>query len=161
MRNNQTYIQSVLHNRSWKIFKVVVFTSLRRNCVPFLSGLMACMIFGMPLLSFAQQNSVVAEAIADAKLNATARTNNLTWFAFGCLGGPLSVPAAFIKTAPSPELLLGKSPGYVNEYTKTYKSKTRNIRLKYAGLGFLSSVTVGGLLFYLRYDIADWIYLNL
>lgn len=125
--------------------------------------LIMALIFSIAPPGTAQQedNPAVAKTIAEAELYATAHTNNLIWFALGCLGGPLPMPAAFFKTAPSPALLLGKSPGYVDQYTKAYKTKTRNLRLKYATIGCLGGITIGGLLFYFRYDISDWLYWNL
>lgn len=141
----------------------IFFQTVQLTPISLLVGLLAVLIFSNPLLVSAQQetNPAVAKAIADAKLNATARTNNLTWFTFGCLGGPIPITAAFFKTAPPTELLLGKSAGYIEEYIKAYKAKTRSIRLRYATMGWLSGITVGGILLYYRYDISDWLYWNL
>lgn len=40
------------------------------------------------------------------------------------------------KINPSPEKLIGKSPEYVEHYTKTYKDKKRSIRRNMAIAGF-------------------------
>ena len=125
--------------------------------------LIMTLIFSITPPGTAQQNAnpAVIKTIAEAELHATAHTNNLTWFALGCVGGPIPMTAAFFRTAPSPALLLGKSPGYVDQYTKAYKAKARNLRLKYATIGALGGITISGLLFYFRYDISDWLYWNL
>ena len=148
---------------SKKIVKFISSTLAYPTPTSLLCILMIFLIFGTPPPGHSQQNvsPTVAKAIAEAELNATAATNNLTWFAFGCLGGPIPMTAAFFRTAPPASLLLGKSPGYIDQYTKAYKTKARNLRLKYATMGFLGGITVGGALFYFRYDISDWLYWNL
>ena len=151
------------HRGSPKIFKIISSTLSYLTPTLLLNILMVFLIFSMSLPGNSQQNvsPAVARTIAEAELNATASTNNLTWFALGCLGGPIPMTAAFFKTAPPASSLLGKSPGYIDQYTKAYKAKTRSLRLKYATIGCLGGVTVGGLLFYFRYDISDWLYWNL
>ena len=157
------YLGTAKHNISQKIFKIISPTLAYLTPTSLLSILMIFLIFGMPSLGSPQQNvnPAIAKAIAEAELNATASTSDLTWFALGCAGGPLSMTAAFFRTAPPASLLLGKSPGYIDQYTKAYKAKTRNLRLKYATIGCLSGITISGLLFYFRYAISDWLYWNL
>ena len=151
------------HSVSQKIFKIISSTLAYLTPTLLSSILMIFLIFGIPLPGSPQQNvsPAVAKAIAEAELNATASTNNLTWFALGCAGGPLSMTASLFRTAPPASLLLGKSPGYIDQYTKAYKAKTRSLRLKYATMGCLGGITISGLLFYFRYDISDWLYWNL
>ena len=53
---------------------------------------------------------------------------------FGCL-----IPLIGVynyKINPSPEKLIGKSPEYIEQYTKTYKNKKRSIRRNMAIAGF-------------------------
>ena len=146
-----------------RIVKCLSATPVPPTPALLLGLLMIVLILGTPLPGIPQQNvsPTVAKAIAEAELHATAATNNLTWFAFGCLGGPIPMTAAFFRTAPPAALLLGKSPGYVEQYEKAYKAKARSLRLRYATIGCISGLTIGGALFYLRYDISDWLYWNL
>ena len=156
-------IRTAQHGISKKIVKIISSTLAYPTPTSLLCILMIFLIFGMPPPGIPQQNvsPTIAKAIAEAELNATAATNNLTWFTFGCVGGPIPMTAAFFRTAPPASLLLGKSPGYIDQYTKAYKAKVRSLRLKYATIGCLSGITIGGTLFYLRYDISDWLYWNL
>ena len=163
MMTQSQCIRTAKPDVSKKIVKILSSTLAYPTPTSLLCILMIFLIFGTSLPGIPQQNMspTVAKAIAEAELNATAATNNLTWFAFGCLGGPIPMTAAFFRTAPPASLLLGKSPGYIDQYTKAYKAKTRNLRLKYATIGCLGGITIGGALFYLRYDISDWLYWNL
>ena len=163
MLNNRLCLGTAHHIILKKIIKTISLVKIYLTPISLLVSLTVVLIFNTPFRSFAQQslNPVVVRVIAEAELNATARVNSLTWFTLGCVSGPIPFTAAFFKTVPPAELLLGKSPGYVDEYTKAYKSKIRNLRLKYTTMGFLSGITVGGLLFYYRYDISDWLYWNL
>lgn len=57
----------------------------------------------------------------------------------GCCGAgvflsPL-IPMNFISINPSPQRLLGKSPEYVNFYTRAYRAKTRRLRMESAAVG--------------------------
>lgn len=45
------------------------------------------------------------------------------------------IPISMYKLGPAPQRLIGKSPEYVNRYTKTYKSKVRQLRMKSAASG--------------------------
>ena len=126
--------------------------------------LMAVLIFSVPFITFAQQNTGNVLAITEAKRDAEADVNKWVWrgagvAALGCItlgfiGGILAtdsygggflgsgvgclVPPISIysyKSGPPPERLIGKSPEYVKVYTETYKSKVRQLRFKQAGSG--------------------------
>ncbi len=45
------------------------------------------------------------------------------------------IPISTYKLGPAPQRLIGKSPEYVYRYTKTYKSKLRQLRIKSAASG--------------------------
>lgn len=163
MLSNRLCLGTAQHIISKKNYKIIPFRKTYLAPVSLLVSLTVVLVLSISPWGFAQQslNPAVIKVVAEAELNATARVNNLTWFSLGCVSGPIPFTAAFFKTVPPAELLLGKSPGYVDEYTKAYKAKIRNLRLKYTTMGFLSGITVGGLLFYYRYDISDWLYWNL
>ena len=51
--------------------------------------LMAVSIFSTPLVIYAQQNTMILEAKADAEKDANRDVNKLAWFAVGLVGGTL------------------------------------------------------------------------
>ncbi len=114
---------------------------------------MAVMIFSLPMVALAQESgsgegqdqlSVLALARADAERDAQADTRKAGWFACGFVGGCLAPLFAYVYdgTSPPPSRLLGKSPEYIVLYTDAYRSKTRNVRLRYAAMGcVVASVT--------------------
>ena len=51
--------------------------------------LMAMLIFSAPMLLYAQQNTVILEAKADAEKDAERDVNKLAWFTTGLVGGTL------------------------------------------------------------------------
>ena len=66
---------------------------------------------------------------------------------FGCL-----IPLIGVfnyKITPSPEKLIGKSPEYIEQYTKTYKNKKRIIRRNMAMTGFSTGCLSVGILSFL------------
>ncbi len=136
-----------------RTLKTVFFSKIQLRSVSLLAGLMAILMFVMPSFSLAQQrNPVIARAITEGELNAKAQINTFSWFALGYIGGPITVTvAAFYKPPPPAGLLLGKSPGYVEAYTKAYKAKTRSLRFKYATIGFIAGVITAAAL-YTAYD---------
>ena len=136
-----------------KIFKTVFWAKIQLKYISLLAGLMAGLMFVMPSLSLAQQgNPAITKAIAEGELNANAQINTFSWFALGYVGGPITVAVAtFYKPPPPAGLLLGKSPGYVEAYTKAYKAKTRSLRFKYATIGLIAGITTA-IALYTAYD---------
>ena len=125
-----------------KSFKSIFVAKIQSTFVSLLTGLMVGLMLGMPSLSLAQRsNPMLAKAIAEAELNAMARTNTFSWFVLGYVGGPITFAVtAFYKPPPPAGLLLGKSPGYVEAYTKAYKAKARSLRFKYATIGLFAGI---------------------
>lgn len=66
---------------------------------------------------------------------------------FGCLIPLIGVEN--YKITPSPEKLIGKSPEYIEQYTKTYKHKKRSIRRNMAITGFSTGCLSVGILTFL------------
>lgn len=90
---------------------------------------MAVLTFSMPFITFAQQNSLQAEAIVAAERDAQNDVNRGLWFLGGCFGGVIGVIIAY-GVAPSPPAtrLLGKSPEYVAFYTQAYTEKAKKLQ---------------------------------
>ena len=98
-----------------------------------LAFLMAVLTFSMPFVTFAQQNSVQAEAIVVAERDAQADVNKGLWFLGGCLSGVVVPMIAYgVELPPPVTRLLGKSPEYVAFYTDAYKAKAKTLRVKSA-----------------------------
>ena len=104
---------------------------------------MAVLTFSMPFITFAQQNSGQAEAIAAAEADAEARINTTVWRLLGCAGGLITVAATYFYEPPPPAgALLGKSPEYVTYYTDAYKQKSKNLQFR----GAIEGCVAGGCL---------------
>ena len=129
---------------------------------------MVVLMFSMPFVTLAQQNSGQADAIAaeaDAEADANKDVNKTLWFGAGCLlsglsfaplpGGyslllpPIGLTGTyFYQPDPPVSRFIGKSPEYVGVYTQTYKSKRGNIQARWASAGCVSGCAiVGGLAF--------------
>lgn len=157
MQNNRRHKRAARQNtnraantprlKAQKVFKPLFRESGQLTPGALLSGLMVMLIFFIPLLSGAQQNPAVAKAIADGELNARADASGIKWYLLGCIGGPFTIIAASAgNPVPPTEALLGKSPGYVEAYTKAYSSKVKSQRFRQATIGCFAGVTIGGLL---------------
>ncbi len=125
---------------------------------------MVILIFSMPFVSLAQQNSGQTEAIAAeaaAEADANKDVNKPLWFGAGCLLSGLSfapLPGCyslflpplgltgtyFYQPDPPASRLIGKSPEYVDVYTQTYKSQRGNIQVLWASRGCISGCVVSG-----------------
>ena len=119
-----------------------------KNSFQILVLLMAVLTFSTPFVTFAQQNSLQAEAIVAAKRDAQTDVNRGLWFLGGCLGGPVVPMIAYgVELAPPVTRLLGKSPKYVAFYTDAYKAKAKTLRGESALGGCIVNALVMGAFF--------------
>ena len=108
---------------------------------------MAVLMFSTPFATLAQQHLVRVEAEAAAKRDAEARTQKPAWFIFGCVGGLLTVAYVYLYEPTIPAgTLLGKSPEYVAFYTDAYTLKAKDIQMKAALGGCVTSAIAWGVL---------------
>ena len=131
---------------------VQTFDSKRRRFVeaklksPFkiLALLMAILTFSMPFVTFAQQNSLQAEATVAAERDAQNYTNKALWVVGGCVGGGVGscvgggatvILAYAVEPSPPAARLLGKSPEYVAIYTNAYREKAKKLQTNSALVG--------------------------
>lgn len=99
----------------------------------------AVLVFSAPVITLAQQNSELADAVAAAEQDAKADVNQGMWGAVGLLCGCFTVPIAYFFQPPPPAArFVGKSPEYIRIYTQTYKAKVRNRQAGPAILGCLA-----------------------
>ncbi len=92
----------------------------------------------MPVITLAQQNSELADAVAAAEQDAKADVNQGVWGAVGFLCSVGAVYAAYFHQPPPAVRFVGKSPEYIHIYTRTYKAKVRNLQAGPATLGCLA-----------------------
>ena len=124
-----------------------------------LAFFMAVLMFSMPFVTIAQQNSVQAEAVTAAEADANKDVSKLLCFSVGCVlsvlfflpspYGYVLPPAGIIgsylyQPGPPPSRLIGKSPEYIYAYTTTYKSKRGNLQARWTSAGCLSGCVVVG-----------------
>ena len=114
---------------------------------------MAVLIFSMPFVTLAQQNSGQAEAMITAEQDANKDVNKPFWVGAGCLlsGASLFLPTPFeyimppagaigtyfYRPAPPPARLIGKSPEYITAYTSVYQLKRGDIQARWTSVGCL------------------------
>ena len=102
---------------------------------------LAALLFSMPVITLAQQNSELADAVAAAEQDAKADVNQGVWGAVGFLCSVVAVYAAYFHQPPPPAVrFVGKSPEYIHIYTRTYKAKVRNLQAGPATLGCLAGL---------------------
>ena len=109
---------------------------------------MAVLMFTMPFVTFAQQNSVQVKAVAAAERDAQNNTNTSLWFLGGCCYGiGISIARRHEPSLPA-ERLLGKSPEYVAFYAAAYRAKAKSLQVNSASAGCAVGGIVSVLLFY-------------
>ena len=109
--------------------------------------LMAVLIFSMPVVTLAQQNSIEAEARTQAIADAKNDANRTTWFMYGCFLNVIGVVIARTNMTPVPAgRFVGKSSRYIAAYTSIYRAKRTEIQVKSAGLGCILAFVVGSVL---------------
>ena len=100
-----------------------------KNPFQILALLMVVLTFSMPFVTFAQRNSLQAEAIVAAERDAQNDVNKGLWFLGGCFGGVIGVIIAYgVEPSPPATRLLGKSPEYVAFYAQAYTEKAKKLQ---------------------------------
>lgn len=128
---------------------------------PLITVLMAALTFFTPFIAFG--SSVKDSAEAAAERDAEVDVNTSLWLATGgilgvagnCVLGSAAVGAAYVyQPVPPAERLLGKSVEYIDFYTDTYKSTTRNLRV----IAAFKGAAGGSLVFFLlgTFKIKPW-----
>ena len=120
-----------------------------------LALLMAVLIFSMPFVTFAQQNSLQAEAIIAAERDAATDVNQVVWFAGtfvlsvvgGCLLGSVGIIGSSVyQPSPPASRFIGKSSEYIIFYTEAYKTKVRDRQLVPSALGCLGGSIIAAII---------------
>ena len=107
--------------------------------------LMTVLMFHMPFVTLAQQNSVRAEAVAAAERDAQNYTNKGLWFlAGGCYGIGVIIARRHEPSLPAGQLL-GKSPEYVAFYAAAYREKAKELQTNSAIAGCVIGALAGAI----------------
>ncbi len=123
--------------------------------VQILALLTAILTFGMPFVTFAQQNSLQMEARVAAGRDAQADVNQFMWFAGtfvlsaigGCLLGSVGIIGSSVyQPTPPASRFIGKSTEYIVFYTEAYKAKVQNHQLKSSALGCLGGSIIAAII---------------
>ena len=105
---------------------------------------LALLVIGMPQIAIAQQTSERQQAIKDARRDAQQHTSPLAWTAIGFVCGGCGVGYAYFRTPPIPAgALLGKTPTYVDTYTRVYRQTAKGLRTRAAIIGCGISAAAG------------------
>ncbi|RKU10841.1 hypothetical protein C6503_19345 [Candidatus Poribacteria bacterium] len=90
----------------------------------------------MSHIASAQQMSEVEQATADARRDAEQNFSPLSWTSVGFLCGCFGLGYAYFVTPGVPVgALLGKSPVYVDAYTRVYQENVKRKRLQSTVIG--------------------------
>lgn len=120
-----------------------------------------CALAGCVIGGWIHPPPIVGDDVDDIFVYDTTQIRNRSCFyqngfiEEGCLIGTLLgglIPLIGVdnyKINPSPKKLIGKSPEYIETYTKTYKKKKRSIRRNMAITGFSTGCLSVGILAYL------------
>ena len=105
---------------------------------------MAVLIFSMPFVTLAQQNSIETEAKAQAIADAKNDANKTAWFMTGCFLNVIGVVIARTNMTPVPAgRFVGKSSRYIAAYTSIYQAKRVEIQVE---IGTIKGCILGLLL---------------
>lgn len=109
----------------------------------FLLHILLLLFISTPLLVFAQQTAEMQRAHDDAVRDAKKHVFIPAWFA---LGLTCSLPGVVYSDYATPKIpvgvLIGKSPTYVETYTRVYRDRVSEKRALAAGFGCITSAAV-------------------
>ena len=136
----------------------------RSNVLVFL---MVVMFLCMTSFSFAQRGNRIQnnangllQARMDAQRDAQADTNPFLWGAGSCVLGTVGacllgsvgvIGAYAYQPSPPPARFIGKSPEYIESYTKAYKTKVRRLQLRSSAIGCIGGTVINGILLRIYY----------
>ena len=117
--------------------------SMSRKMTFFLGFIVLLLFISTPLLVFAQQTAEMQQAHNDAVRDAKKYISFPAWFAFGLT---CSLPGVVYLSYATPEIpvgvLIGKSPTYVETYTRVYRDRASEKLSLAAGIGCVTSGAV-------------------
>ena len=104
----------------------------------------------MPQIVVAQQASEIQQATEDARRDAKLNVSPTAWGAAGFLCGCFAPAYAFLSMPEVPvAILLGKTPTYVNIYTRVYQENVKRQRIQASVIGCAIGSAVSTAYYYL------------
>jgi hypothetical protein len=113
----------------------------KATCILLLFTLTSAAVLA-PLSANPEGSQIAAQARMDAKKD----VSSAKWFLTGCLLLWLGLKIANKGALPPPERLMGKSPEYIEAYSKAYLEESRRIRARNAMIGCVGGATVYAIL---------------
>ena len=111
---------------------------------------MALLILVMPQIASSQQLSEVEQATADARRDVSLNVSPFAWGAAGFVCGCLAPIYAYVALPEIPVgALLGKSPAYIDAYTRVYQQNAKRQRIQAAVIGCAVGSAVSTASYYL------------
>ena len=111
---------------------------------------MALLVFVMPQIVIAQQTSEIQQATEDARRDASLNVSPFAWGAAGFVCGCFAPAYALLAKPEVPVgALLGKTPVYVDAYTRVYQQNAKRQRLQAAIIGCAVGSAVSTASYYL------------
>ena len=111
---------------------------------------MALLVLVMPQIVIAQQVSEIQQATDDARRDAALNVSPAAWGAAGFVCGCFAPAYAFLSKPEVPVgALLGKTPVYVDAYTRVYQENAKRRRLQAAVIGCAVGSAVSTAYYYL------------
>ena len=109
---------------------------------------MIVLMFNMPFIVLAQQESIRTQAESDAERDVKARVNKNVWRIFGCVGGLITVAGVYLyQPTPPAGALIGKSPEYVAFYTDKYIQDAKELQMASAMEGCIGGACLSASLY--------------
>ena len=111
---------------------------------------MSLFMLGMSQIAIAQQTSEVQQATEDARRDAELNVSPFTWASVGFVCGCFAPAYAYLATPDIPiGALLGKTPAYVDAYTRVYHQNAKRRRIQASVIGCAIGSAVSTASYYL------------
>ena len=111
---------------------------------------MALFMLVIPQIVIAQETSEIQQATEDARRDVSLNVSPVAWGAAGFVCGCFAPAYALLSTPEVPVgALLGKSPVYVDAYTRVYQQNAKRQRIQAAIIGCAVGSAVSTASYYL------------
>ena len=107
-------------------------------------------MFNMPRIGIAQEASEIERAAEDARRDAEQNVSPIAWGSVGFLCGCFAPASAYFVMPEIPVgALLGKTPTYVDTYTRVYQQDAKRRRIQASVIGCAIGSAVNTAAYYL------------
>ena len=110
----------------------------------------ALCVLVLPQVASAQETAEIQQATVDAYRDALRNVSPITWGGAGFVFGCFAPAYALLSTPEIPVgVLLGKSPAYIDAYTRVYQENAKRQRIQAAVIGCAVGSAVSTATYYL------------